>query len=96
MNTVGRACSPDRGRMPLPQNGVSGWTLSRLGWHICPQTWQINAFFPNCESFVHDLLIVNRATVGWIRAWHVAVTRLHGGGTTLPWLIIAHSSTAEG
>jgi beta-aspartyl-dipeptidase (metallo-type) len=27
MNTVGRACSPDRGRMPLPQNGVSGWTL---------------------------------------------------------------------
>jgi hypothetical protein len=28
MNTVGRACSPDRGRMPLPKNGVSGWTLA--------------------------------------------------------------------
>jgi hypothetical protein len=27
MNSVGRAFSPHRGRMPLPQNEVSGWGL---------------------------------------------------------------------
>ncbi len=29
MNVVERSCSPDRGRMPLPQKGLSGWILAR-------------------------------------------------------------------
>jgi len=34
MHTVGRACSPDRGRMPLPQTGVSGWPRGSRLWRL--------------------------------------------------------------